>query len=340
MLIFAGLFVVLLVVGLGGRFTGYLQEAVAGRFSAQALWILIGLRIPEFAQIVVPFSLFLAILVSWGRLHAEQEYTVLLTGGASPLRMLAWIATFTVPISLAVGVLSVYITPEARKVFVNLVLDQRIVSEFDAIVPGEFRSFSNGKRVTYAETVDRETKTIGNVFLGELDENTITTLWAKKGQYIQDEIGSRFLILESGSRYVGTPGSGDYRIVKFSRLVQRIEVEAVKPINTEAGLLPTGELNFKKSEHRVELYWRLSMPLIALVSAFCAFAMARVRPRAGRFGKILPGLVLFVAYYISVLSLRSVDLSGPLVQFVGFWSVHVLMFGIGVILLWRNQRPI
>ena len=40
--------IILLVVAVGGRFVGYLQQAALGKYSADALWLLVGLRMPEF----------------------------------------------------------------------------------------------------------------------------------------------------------------------------------------------------------------------------------------------------------------------------------------------------
>ena len=97
-LVFAITFVTLLAVALGGRFIGYLQDAALGRYSADALLTLIALRLPEFVQLTVPFAFFVAVLLTWGRLHAEREFAVLLGGGASPRRMLGWVCAVALPV--------------------------------------------------------------------------------------------------------------------------------------------------------------------------------------------------------------------------------------------------
>ena len=46
-LVFAVALVTVLLVALGGRFIGYLQDAALGRYSADALFTLIALRLPS-----------------------------------------------------------------------------------------------------------------------------------------------------------------------------------------------------------------------------------------------------------------------------------------------------
>ena len=75
--VFLLVFMLLICVGLGGRFVGLLQDAAGGRYSAEAVWWLIGLRIPTFLQLIAPFSLFLALVITFGRLHADQELSLI-----------------------------------------------------------------------------------------------------------------------------------------------------------------------------------------------------------------------------------------------------------------------
>ncbi len=75
---------VLLVIALGGRFMGYLQDAALGKHSADALLKIMALRVPEFLQLTLPFSFYIALVLTAARLYADQEMTVLVTSGSSP----------------------------------------------------------------------------------------------------------------------------------------------------------------------------------------------------------------------------------------------------------------
>ena len=104
---------VLLVIALGGRFMGYLQDAAVGKHSADALLRIIALRVPGFLQLTLPFSFYIALVLTAARLYADQEMTVLVTSGSSPSQVLSWIGVSAVVVASVVVYLSVGVTPRA-----------------------------------------------------------------------------------------------------------------------------------------------------------------------------------------------------------------------------------
>lgn len=338
--IFFVVFFLLLAVGLIGRFVGYLQDAATGRYSAQALWLLIGLRTPEFIQIIAPLSIFLAVVLTYGRLHAEQEFTVLMSGGASPSRMILWQLCLVVPLAMGVGYLSLEVTPKARKAFSDLALEQRVVSEFDAITPGTFRSFSYGTRVTYADAVDSETQRLFGVFMGQILAGQVITVWAEQGSYYREsDTGSRFLLLEDGTRYEGYPGTNDYRVLTFQKLGQRIEKEELQRFIIDSATIYTEDLDLSTGEGASEWHWRIGLPVMTVIGGLCGFGIARVAPRAGRFGRVLPAMGLFVGYYVLMLFTRNTMAKSDVLLLVGIWPVHLFMLGVAWWLIRGSYRP-
>ena len=95
--------VVLLVIALGGRFMGYLQDAALGKHSADALLKIMALRVPEFLQLTLPFSFYIALVLTSARLYADQEMTVLVTGGSSPAQVLRWISVSALVVAIDGG---------------------------------------------------------------------------------------------------------------------------------------------------------------------------------------------------------------------------------------------
>ena len=90
--IFVTALLMLLLVAVGGRFIGYLQEAAMGKFTGTTVLTIMALRLPEFVQQVAPFAIYVAIVLTMGRLYAEQEMVVLQGAGASTQRLLSWIS--------------------------------------------------------------------------------------------------------------------------------------------------------------------------------------------------------------------------------------------------------
>lgn len=340
LLVLGVVFAILIFIGVGFRLTGYLQEAASGRFDADVLWRLIGLRLPEFVQIVLPFSLFLAIVVTFGRIHADQEFVVLLAGGAGPVHMLSWTFSVVVPCALLVGVLSLEVTPKSTASVVELVADQAISSEIAAIVPGQFRMFSGGRRTIYAERIDRDTRTLSGMFYAENRGDLTVTVVAEEAQIrVGSEPGERLLVLLRGRRFEGVPGAYDYRVVSFEELALRLELEEALPIDLALESRPTSNLDRAKAEDAQEFQWRLGLPIMTLVSGLLAYGISRTRPRSGRFGQIVPGILIFVGYYVLLVLARQGMGQSDFMMKLGLWPVHALVGSFAVVWTLKQSRP-
>ena len=68
---------ILVMVLVSGRFIKYLAEAAAGQIAADALFLVMAFRLPEFLQMILPLSLYIAILLVLGRMHMDNEMVVL-----------------------------------------------------------------------------------------------------------------------------------------------------------------------------------------------------------------------------------------------------------------------
>ena len=337
--VFIVVFLVLLLISLGSRFTGYLQDAAAGEVSPELLWLILALRMPDFIQLVIPFSLFLAILLTLGRLDADSEMPIFQMANIGPTKFLTWFAWFVIPAVLVVGWFSFILTPDARARFLELITSQEVVSEFDVIKADTFRTFDEGRRVSYMGEVDRESATIGDVFLHQETPTGKVTILAQQGAYhVDPDSGLRFLELTKGQRYSQGNESEGFSVWRFGKLTQRIEVGAER-YREDPSRIPTGELNAENPVERMEWHWRLAMPLMTLISAFVAVGLGRIKPRSGRFGKILPGLLFFVAYYGLTLGLMSQSQHSAQLAAMGFWPVHALMLLFGVYCYRKNWRP-
>jgi len=333
---------VLLLIALGGRFIGYLQDAAIGKYSTDVLLVLLGYRLPEFAQQIIPFALFLAVLLTFSRWYAESEMAVLVAAGVAPGRLLLWVLGFSLVLAAGVAYLSLAVSPRLALALDQAVIEQREDREFQALTPGVFHAFNRGQRVIYTEQLGSERRTLTNVFIGERrDDGTRTTIWANSGRQHEDPVtGSRFLVLQDGIRYEGIPGRGGYRVVEFKTMSQRVERRDIVRKQAKLKTVPTRTLQVSTNpEYEAELQWRLSLPLLTLVGAALGFAFARVKPRAGRFGRVLPALGIFVLYYLAILLGRQAVAEPTALAAFGLWPVHLGFVTLTAVLAWRAQQP-
>ncbi len=165
--VFAVTTLVLLVVAVGGRFIGYLQDAAAGKYAAEGLVHILRLRMPGFLQLLLPFAFYIAVLLTFSRLHADREMAVLQCGGSSPEKLLKWIA---VPLATMVALtawLSLQVTPASNAALGALLTEQRARTAFEAVSPGLFNVFDRDSRVIYAESVSEDRGKLSDVFISD-----------------------------------------------------------------------------------------------------------------------------------------------------------------------------
>ncbi|MBE7901627.1 LptF/LptG family permease, partial [Paenibacillus polymyxa] len=60
-------------------------------------------------------------------------------------------------------------------------------------------------------------------------------------------------------------------------------------------------------------------------------------PRQGRFGKILPGLLLYLGYFLLLMASRKVLEDGKIPPALGLWLVHIVILIIGATLIMRDR---
>ena len=333
----------LLLVALGGRFISYLQEAAMGKFTGTTVLIIMAYRLPEFVQLVAPFAIYVAVLMTISRLYADQEMVVLQTAGTSLQRLLLWLSAPLLLVVALVAVLAFVFTPQANLALNEFLAAERAQSEFETVNPGTFHVYDRGRRVTYAQDMSDDRRVLEEVFIAQrLDDGRQVTLWSETGERRTDpSSGSQFLLLKNGKRYEGQPGQGGFRVMEFAELSQRLSVQerrstdGVEGATTSALFTGSGDVAIA-----AELHWRIGQPLFCFVGGLLALAIARVKPREGRFAKVVPGMILMLGYYLALMLNHNLLAEGVLPSAAGLWLVHIVFAGLSVYLLRRVNRPV
>lgn len=320
--------VVVLVISIGSRFSGYLTEAANGSLSKDILFWLITFRIPKFLELIIPISFFLSLMLVYGRLHVDSEMIVLETCGMSPYRIIGITLSLSFIVMVITGIVTLWLKPAGETEVDALFAGQRNMTEFDTLAPGRFQSLRSGKRVTYAEDFNDEGN-LTKVFINEYKETNfygakdVITVVSETGETQIDENGNRFLVLNDGYRYSGKPGSKNYQIIKYKEYGQLIKKVSTRAREQEQSAKTTAELFADGSLKDIaELQWRLSIILMIPIIALMAIPLSRVSPRQGRFTRLIPGMSLCFFYIIALSSARSSIGRENLSAEIGLWWIH------------------
>lgn len=342
---------VLLVIIMSGRFIKYLAQAAQGVLDPSVLFLIMGYRMPGFLQLILPLGLFLGILLAYGRLYLDSEMTVLSATGMSNRRLLGYSMAPAAIVAVIVAWLSLGLAPQGVAEVAKIFNQQDAMTEFDTLVPGRFQAMKDGSRVTYTEGLSDDRGQLAGVFISEKrmqrqvegekpKQSGITVLVAEKGRQVIQADGSRYLILENGYRYDGNPGQADYRATQYETHGVLLPKPSVSAEIGEREAIPTRELiGSDEPRYQAELQWRLSIPLLVFIVTLLAVPLARVNPRQGRFLKLLPAILLYMAYLALLIGARGQLDKGKIPMELGLWWVHALFLLIGAALfLWQPMK--
>lgn len=343
--------VILLVIVMISRFLGYLGQAVAGEISSDILLRLMLYRLPEFLLVIVPFALFLGIMLAFGRMYSENEMTVLSACGYSQKRLALSTVLAASLLSVLMGTLSLKIAPLGLENTELLLESQDELTELDLIVAGQFQRFDEGLRTTYAESISTTPsgRLLNNTFVswqrpeGSRDAASLRIILADTARPVIDEnTGRRFMLLENGVLYDGVPGQADYLVTQFAEQALLMpEPARITELVREKSLPTTTLLASSDPAYQAELQWRLSVILLIPILTLIAVPLSKVEPRKGRFSKLLPATLLYALYYVTLQMAMTLVEDEAIPVGLGLWWVHVLFLSLGLILLFapRLRRP-
>lgn len=343
-----GLFLVLVAILFTNLVLRLLARAAGGAIAPEGIVTLLGFNALFYLNILLTVALFLTVLLTLTRWYRDSEMTVWFTAGQSIVAWLRPILLFAAPFLMAILVLSLFLSPwaERRKLEFERQLESR--DELALLNPGLFREFSRAKLVVFVESVNTFDGTIRNVFLQSTDPEKEETTVARSARLEEASNGDRFIVLEDGRRYEGRPGQLDYRVIEFDKLARRIEPAEARSLPASRKAIPTQTLLVADGRlERSELFWRISVPILALVLTLLAIPLGQVNPRMGRSFNLLSAAFLYMVYSNGLNIVQSLIAQGKVDFWVGLLVPHAvaialvaLLFGsrLGLFAHWRQRE--
>ncbi len=337
---------VLLLIIISARFVSYLAEAAAGGLDAGILLTLMAFRLPAYLELILPLGLFIGIMMAYGRMYMDSEMTVLSACGVSENRLLCYTLITASLVAALVAIFSLLLGPEGVRASETLLAEQRNRTDFETIKPARFHELDIGSGVSYAESISADKKRLSKVFMAQLPPEgsgeAPSIVMAESGETIVDrELGRKYLLLKNGRRYVGSPGDGNYEVVAFDEFAQRLPDQdfSVKAQKDTDAMTTAALWQADSAEAKAALHWRLSLPALVLVIALMAVPLSRTAPRKGRYGKLVPAILLYMIYLVAVNAARGASEKGGDASIAALWLVHFIFLGLGLLMFfWPRLR--
>jgi lipopolysaccharide export system permease protein len=345
---FLAVTLVLLLIFLSNQFVHYLGTAAVGKLSSTVLWSLILIEIPHLLGLLIPLCFFLAILLAYGRLYVDGEMGAFIACGLDKFLLLKMTFLMGVIVTLFVGVLSLWLNPKILAYRNELLTRENAETLLATVLPGKFQQLPGGNnRVFYVETLSRDKKFLENVFLSEQypekNGSKQSVLFASRGAQVRDPTTKHlFLVLYDGYRYLGIVGQKEYQIIHFKSFGLRLDRQVTQFIRVQQDSMPTFALwkdKVNRSANLAELEWRIALPISVLLLTLLAFLLSEVKPRQGRYAKLIPAVLIYTVYANLLFVMRSWIAQDLISPAIGMWWVHGVFALVLCLFLYFNYRP-
>ena len=343
-------FFVLMTIFISQKFVRVLGDASEGSIPGQMVMTFIALKVPDLAGMMLPLSLFLGVLLAYGRIYADNEMTVLHACGVSEWYVVRVTLVLAFVTAIFTGIFTLYLAPMASEYQYQVKDELAADSGLSSLVAGRFQKTGNENAVVFIHDKNRDDNSFDKVFVAQLpDENhtedsviNSSIVYAKKGQVFEEDSGSQRLVLSEGMRYHKDATNGEFQSVAFDKYYIQIQDQEVEQKHRKLSALPTQELfsstdDKLAAEYGATIQWRIAFPLACIILTFIAVPLSVVNPRQGKFAKMLPALMLFLGYFLLLTAMRSGVERQALPTAIGLWPVHVSALFLGVILLMKER---
>ena len=333
---------ILLLIFFSQKLIRILSSAIEGNIPRDLIMPLLVLGVSNMADLILPLSLFLGVLVTFGRLYSDSEMVAMHACGVKK-NLNYQVVFFLCILTCALTTINcIWFGPWSSLKQDQLVENAKINPSLAGLLAGQFQQTPDGNSVIYISNVDKNN--LENVFIAKInpkDNQRPSIIIANKGKTGNDAQGNQIITLDDANRYEGTAQLKDFRITNFHNYMGIIKPKELDSNNDEIndvqqlGLTELYETKTIKSE--AEFYWRLTLIISVPLMAFLVIPLSISNPRQGRLAQILPALLLYLVYFLLASSIKANAGKGRLDPALWFYIINLGYFVLAIILnCWDN----
>ncbi|MGE4481479.1 LPS export ABC transporter permease LptF [Acidocella sp.] len=333
---FTAILGILVLLFAGYSLAGILSDAVSGLLPMSAIAALTALKLLISLDVLIPISLFIAVVAGFGRLQADGEVTAMLALGIGPRQILRPVLGLALGLALCVSCLSLFARPWAYAVSHEISRRAAVMLNVNAMEAGTFYASQDGSRVIFLGSRAGPHAAARDIFVAKRDGGHIEVIFAKEGTpATQNADGRRSVHLSDAHVY---QFDKDHPASNQSLEAAGLNVNPDGPLPGAASYSPvaasTGHLmTSDKPADIAERQWRFSTGLSTLLLAVLGAILSRGRPRQNRYAKFGPAILAYSAYYLLCTTARTWVQHGEVGWFPGLWWAPAAL-ALAIALIW------
>jgi lipopolysaccharide export system permease protein len=328
---------VLVLILLSSALARLLGKAADGSIPVDAVFPLLMITGTQYLILLLPMSLYLGVLLTFGRLYRDNEMAALAACGIGMPHLYRALLMVAIPVAIFMLLMTLHVMPGIAKQSVQIKAEIESRSELSGLAAGQFNQSKSGDTVVFLDRQSADGKILSNLFVQQIIAGGVQIETALRAQRYRDEHGRQYILFGDGRHYKGEPGKADYRVVQYdSHGIYLEDAEVVQPVLQRDSMTVKELLASNEIQHRAELQWRLSIPLATLLLAILALPLSYTSPRKGRYAVLALAILLYLVYSNLLGIGESWFTRGKSPEWLGLWWVH--SFGVLLILFWWLRR--
>ncbi len=314
-------------------------QAADGAVAPQDVVLLLGYVALGNLPTMMAMSMFVAIVVTLGRMYRDSEMAIWFSSGVGLVRFVRPVLRVGWPVLLVVGLLLLVAWPWGNRNSNELRLRYQQRSDLSRVAPGVFQTSADGRRIFFIEHEGADASSASNVFiLAQLAHGEAVTS-ARAGR-LETEGDDRYLVLDRGQRNEVDAASGErtlssferYRVLASEHVAQAAEDQPPKAMNT------LDLIRSAAPAHQGELAWRFGLLLGAANLLLLGVGLSATNPRRASNWNLLFALLTFVVYYNLINLSQAWVASGRASMADALVGLHGTAFGVALALLWWRDH--
>lgn len=319
---------------------GFLADAVNGLLPTNTIAELIGLKVLISFEVLIPISLYLAIILAYGKLYSNSEFTAMYALRVSPARVLGATLTLAAYLAVVVAGLSLVVRPWAYGKLHALSRRAQLLLNVDDMRAGTFYIGDNGNRVIFLGRRAGPNSPARDVFVQLRQDNHLEVIHAQLAYKLERQAngvdGPAVYLNEARIYQIARKKGQTDRALSVQGMIVNPNGKLGAPPAYSSLTASSAQLASSDAPEDVaEFQWRLSTALSALLLAMLAVPLSRAQPRQSKYAKISTAIAIYSAYYLLYTSARTWVQHGVVPSFPGIWWVPALL-GLTVAIAWST----
>lgn len=336
---FGATLVVILTIVLTSFLIRTVGQAASGAIAPQDVVLLLGYVALGHLPTMMALSLFVAVVVTLGRMYRDSEMAIWFASGVGLTRFVRPVLRTGLPALTVIALLLLVAWPWGQQNSIELRDRYQQRSDLSRVTPGVFQTSSDGQRVFFIERESADGVNARNVFILQNHERGEAVTSARAGR-LESQGDERYLVLERGQRNDVDKQTGErtlssfesYRVLASDRAVRSAEARPPKATRTiELIRKPT-------PQNQAELTWRFGMLLGAANLLLLGVGLSATNPRRASNWNLLFALLAFFTYYNLINLSQAWVAGGRLSMGAALLVLHGGALAVSLALLWWRDH--